>query len=169
MTVFETETMAELCVKQGLVTEALAIYRRLVADAADEPTRARRAARLAELQRIAKSVAATRAAEPRAPSVLVVEPRGESSGEPFLTLERRADTLAFAWGLPPETRRPALQLLLLRRGAEGIEAETRTLPLEATRGTTTVDVAALHSVRAAAGWLDGDRFVPLVRLAAQGP
>ena len=68
-----------------------------------------------------------------------------------------------------ETRTPAIQLLLLRRGAEGIEAETRTLQLEATQGTMTVEARDLHSVRAAVGWLDGDRFVPLVRLGAQGP
>jgi hypothetical protein len=163
MTVFETETMAELCVKQGLVTEALAIYRRLVADAPDEAVRARYAARLAELQRMAKTVAETRGAAPSVPAP------APAPGEPSLTLERRADTLLLAWSLPPETQAPALQLLLLRRGAEGIEAESRTLPLEAAQGTTTVEARDLHSVRAAVGWLDGDRFVPLVRLGAQGP
>ena len=36
---FDTETMAELCVKQGLAGEALAIYRRL-ADATTDADRA---------------------------------------------------------------------------------------------------------------------------------
>ena len=163
MTVFETETMAELCVKQALVTEALAIYRRLVADARDEAVRSRYAARLAELQRMAKTVAETRGAASAVPAPAA------AAGDPSFTVEHRADMLVLTWSLPPETRTPAIQLLLLRRGAEGIEAETRTLQLEATQGTMTVEARDLHSVRAAVGWLDGDRFVPLVRLGAQGP
>ena len=51
MTLFETETMAELCMKQGLPGEAVEIYRRLVRSAPDELTRARRQRRLAELER----------------------------------------------------------------------------------------------------------------------
>ena len=47
---FETETMAELCLKQGLVRDALVIYRRLLASAHDEETRVRRAQRIAELE-----------------------------------------------------------------------------------------------------------------------
>ncbi len=90
-------------------------------------------------------------------------------GLPALTLARRADALVFTWSLPAETPSPALQMLLVRRGPAGIETETRTLPLEAPRGTTRVDAAGLHSVRAAAGWLDGARFVPLVRLPDGGP
>jgi hypothetical protein len=161
MTVFETETMAELCVKQGLVTEALAIYRRLVADAHDDTTRARRARRLAELERIAKGVAEAREA--------ISAPPVAAPGGPALTVERRHDTLHLAWSLPPETAHPALQLLLLRRGPDGIEPETRTLPLDSTRGTTTLDARGLYSLRAAAGWLDGPRFVPLARLTSEAP
>jgi len=160
VTVFETETMAELCVKQGLVSEALTIYRRLVADAPDASTGARRAARLGELERIAKGAVAARAERPAAAAL---------PGAPALTVERSGDTLVFSWSLPVETQSPALQLLLVRRGAEGIETETRTVRLDAVRGTTRVEVPALHSVRAAAGWLDGARFVPLVRLAALSP
>jgi hypothetical protein len=161
VTVFETETMAELCVKQGLVSEALAIYRRLVADAPDDGARARRAARLSELERIAQRVAVAR----------TPAPSPGASGDPTstLTLERRGDALRFAWSLPAGTTSPALQLLLLRRGAAGIETQTRTIPLDAPRGTTMVDAPGLYAVRAAAGWLDGARFVPLVRLAAEGP
>jgi len=158
MTVFETETMAELCVKQGLVTEALAIYRRLVDGAPDEATRGRHAARLAALERIARDAARTRQGQAAAPP--------EAPGAPALTVERRADALHFAWRLPPETRDPALQVLLLRRGPEGIETESRTLRLDGARGTTRVDAPGLHAVHAAVGWLDGARFVPLARLAA---
>jgi hypothetical protein len=152
---FETETMAELCVKQGLVTEALGMYRRLVDGAPDAATRARRAARLAELERVARGA---------------VEVRADTSSatDATLTLVRRGDALSFTWALPPETRAPALQLLLVRRGRDDIETETRTIPLDAARGTTTVDAPGLHSLRAAAGWLDGARFVPITRLAPSG-
>jgi len=160
MTVFETETVAELCVRQGLITEALAIYRRLVDGAPDDAARARRAARLAELQRMAKDAARVRQGSPPEP------PAGpDAAGAPTLTVERRADTLRFAWTLPPETPAPALQLLLLRRGPGGIETESRTIRLDGARGATTVDAPGLHAVHAAVGWLDGARFVPLARLA----
>jgi hypothetical protein len=156
MTVFETETMAELCVKQGLVSEALAIYRRLVEAAGDAATRARRAGRLAELERVAAG-AARRRAEPAAPAA--------ATGEASVTLERQGDALTFTWAVPPETVAPALQILLLVRGPEGVEAETRTLPLERAAGTATLRAAGLHSARAAVGRLDGGRFVPLARIS----
>jgi hypothetical protein len=173
VTVFETETMAELCVKQGLVSEARAIYRRLVAEAPDDGTRARRARRLAELARGPQGPAAAHAAPAvpapsSAPGPTAPAP-ASAPDLPALTLARRADALIFTWSLPAETASPALQVLLVRRGPAGIETETRTLPLEAPRGTTRVDAAGLHSVRAAAGWLDGARFVPLVRLPDGGP
>ena len=152
MSVFETETVAELCVKQGLVDEALAIYRRLVAEAPDVATRVRREARMA-------SLAGLRRATSRASA-----PADEPFDEPTLSLERRGDALAFEGSLPPDTTAPALQLLLVRRGPGGVETETRTLPLDAVRGTVSVTAPALHSVRAAAGRLDGARFVPLARL-----
>jgi hypothetical protein len=167
MTVFETETMAELCVKQGLVTEALAIYRRLVADAPDDVSRARRAARLAELERIARGVAEARGSAAAAP--VATPARSDGPGQPWLTLERRDDALIFSWSLPPGTPGPALQLLLLRRGADGIETETRTVLLDGVRGRTTITAPGLYAVRAAAGRMEGERFVPLARLQAPGP
>jgi hypothetical protein len=158
MTVFETETMAELCVKQGLVTEALAIYRRLVDAARDDATRGRRAARLAELERIARDVARAREGTGPAPAA--------APGAPALTVERRADAVRLAWSVPPQTANPALQLLLVRRGPEGIETESRTVRLDGASGVTTVEAPGLHAVHAAVGWLDGARFVPLARFAA---
>jgi hypothetical protein len=157
MTVFETETMAELCVKQGLVSEGLAIYRRLVEGAADAATRARRAARLAELERVAAGAARRRAdvAADRAPP-----PPGAA-----LTLERREDALTFTWTLPSETATPALQLLLVVKGSDGVEAEMRTLPLDRPAGTLTLRVAGLHSLRAALGRLDEGRFFPIAPIA----
>jgi hypothetical protein len=56
-------------------------------------------------------------------------------------------------------------VLLLVRGPEGVEAQTRTLPLEQTAGTATLRAAGLHSARAAVGRLDGERFVPLARIS----
>jgi septum site-determining protein MinC len=48
---FATETMAELCARQGRVAEAVAIYRRLLAGPAEDERRARWAERLQGLER----------------------------------------------------------------------------------------------------------------------
>jgi hypothetical protein len=151
---FETETMAELCLKQGLVRDALLIYRRLLAEAPDESTRARRARRIAELERRdgdGRRAAAALAAPPAAATEIQ---------------EHHDDVqVTFAWKLPAGTPAPALQILVLRREASGIAAERRTVRLPDAQGTLTLPIAGVHSLRAAAGKLDGDRFVPLVRLA----
>jgi septum site-determining protein MinC len=47
---FGTETMAELCARQGQVAQAIAIYRRLIAGSADAPASWRQ--RLAALERV---------------------------------------------------------------------------------------------------------------------
>jgi hypothetical protein len=168
---FETETMAELCVKQGLVTEALAIYRRLVEAAGDAATRERLSARLEAVERMAGSAARALGGGPagfrsRPPSLRPAEP-GDARTDDAAALEiaRDGDTLRVTWALPAGTTAPALQLLLLTRGPEGIEAETRTLALEAVSGAMTIVVPRLYAVRAAAGALDGTRFVPLARLS----
>ena len=46
---FDTETMAELCVKQGLTGEAVAIYRRLAATTRDDDRRRLYQARIGAL------------------------------------------------------------------------------------------------------------------------
>ena len=151
---FETETMAELCLKQGLVRDALAIYRRLLARAPDEGTRARRAQRIAELeQRDGEADAADRRPAPPAPTA--IQARHDHQ---HVTLE---------WRLPAGTPAPALQILVLRREETGIATERRTVRLPGAQGSLTLQIAGVHSLRAAAGKLDGDRFVPLVRLDAQ--
>jgi septum site-determining protein MinC len=50
---FATETMAELCARQGRTGDAVAIYRRLLGGAVDEERRSRWAARLAVLEQAA--------------------------------------------------------------------------------------------------------------------
>jgi len=145
---FETETMAELCLKQGLVRDALAIYRRLLAAAPDESTRHRRAQRIAELE--------LRDSGPRA---IPTEP-------PATEIRARLDDrqVTFDWRLPAGTLVPALQILVLRREETGISAERRTVRLPDAEGTLSLPIVRIHSLRAAAGRLEGDRFVPLVRL-----
>ena len=145
---FETETMAELCLKQGLVRDALVIYRRLLAAAADESTRARRAQRIAELE-----------LRDSGPHTLSSEP-------PATDIRARMDDhqVTFDWRLPAGTPAPALQILVLRRDETGISAERRTVRLPDAEGTLSLPIARVHSLRAAAGRLEGDRFIPLVRL-----
>jgi hypothetical protein len=157
MSLFETETMAELCVAQGLTAEALRIYRRLLTETADAETRARRQRRVTELESRAGVPAATTAhATPPATS-------------PTLRVERSGSEARFEWTLPAHTERPALQLLLVRRTATGIETEPRTVGLPGPSGRTTIAVGEIHSLHAALGWLDGERFVPLARVAPSGP
>jgi hypothetical protein len=154
---FETETIAELCLKQGLVRDALVIYRRLLADAPDESTRARRARRIAELER--------RDSEGRRAAAAATAPAAPPPGATDIREHHDDVQVTFAWKLPAGTPAPALQILVLRREASGIAAERRTVRLPDAQGTLTLPIAGVHSLRAAAGKLDGDRFVPLVRLA----
>jgi hypothetical protein len=157
---FETETMAELCLKQGLVRDALLIYRRLVAGATDETTRVRHARRVAELEQRDGDRDRDRNRDGQAP------PSNAVPRPPTDIRERHDDQqIILEWRLPAGTPAPALQILVLRREAAGIAAERRTVRLAEAQGTLTLPIAGVHSVRAAAGKLDGDRFVPLVRLA----
>jgi hypothetical protein len=153
---FETETMAELCLKQGLVRDALVIYRRLLAAAVDESTRARRALRIAELE--------LRDSGPHA--VATEPPATDIRARMQARLAARVDVLqvTFDWQLPAGTPVPALQILVLRRDDTGISAERRTVRLPDAEGTLSLPIARIHSLRAAAGRLEDDRFVPLVRL-----
>ncbi len=146
-TMFDTETMAELCVKQGLVDEALAIYRRLADQSEELPTRRRYEERMAAL-------GIPRAARPM--------------DTPGLRVDRRGDEVEIEWRLPPNVIAPALQLLLLRRTPSGIAVEPRTTSLTSPGGTTVVVVPDLHSLRAAAGRVRPDgTFIPIVRLSAE--
>lgn len=215
---FETETMAELCVQQGLLGEATEIYRRLVANAPDEITGARRRQRLGELERQRESVAKPKtdkvtgkvpgkgpekapgagtspaaaaatfppdtAAQPEnapassaaqsalksAMQSIAPRPAAPAPATPEVlplpgvhaTWDRRHAVVV--WRLPPETEAPALELLLVLRTAAGILTERRTLRLDRAEGRMALPVPDLYSVRAAAGRMDGERFVPLVRV-----
>ena len=143
---FDTETMAELCAKQGLVDQAIGVYQRMATASADPATRRRYEERIVALE--------------RQPGHMPLE-------TPGLRLHtRQADgEIDIEWRLPTDTPAPALQLLVLRRTPAGIEAAPRTIPLASPHGRTQVTVAGLHSVRAAAGRLVGEAFVPIVRIA----
>lgn len=145
---FDTETMAELCVKQGLTGEAVAIYRRLAAATHDSDKRRLYEARISAL------------ADP------ADEPSDITPMEtPELRVARQGDDVQIEWRLPPDVTQPALQMLVLRHTPEGIAAEPRTVPLAATEGRTAIGIPALHSLRVAAGRMRDGRFIPIVRPA----
>ena len=139
---FDTETMAELCVRQGLVDQAIGIFQRLAEVADDARVRLRYQTRIAEL-----------AQDPALGPIEV----------PGLRVTEKDDTVEIEWRLAPETPTPTLQVLLMRRGPDGIETDPRSLPLTAAQGKTVFATSNLCGVRAAAGRLVGDAFVPLVR------
>ena len=142
MIVFDTETMAELCLQQGLVDQAIGILRRLAEVADDAGLRLRYETRISQLA--------------QAPELAPIE-------VPGLRVTEKDDTVEIEWRLAPETPTPTLQVLLLRRGPDGIETDPRSLPLASAQGRTVFAIANLCGVRAAAGRLDGGAFVPLVR------
>jgi hypothetical protein len=142
--VFDTETMAELCVKQGLLDQAIAIYRRMSTESEDPVVLRRYAERIVALE--------------RQPGHIPLE-------TPGLRVQVHDSEVQIEWRLPTDTLTPTLQLLVLRRTADGIEADGRTMPLASPHGRTLVRVPDLHSVRAAAGRLVDQTFVPIVRLA----
>jgi hypothetical protein len=142
---FDTETMAELCFKQGHVDQAVGIYQRLLAEADDPVARARYAARMAALGQM----------------IAGLETPGLET--PGLRVEKRDGQIEIEWRLPVEVERPVLQVLIVRRTAQGIEADRRTIALGAPRGKTSLPAADLYDVRAAAGHLRDEVFVPMVR------
>jgi hypothetical protein len=144
---FDTETMAELCVKQGLTTEAVAIYRRLAEGTADDDKRRLYEARIGALGNAAPLV-----------------PSDDTPMEmPGLRVDRRGDDVEIEWRLPADVAAPVLQMLVLRQTPDGIVAEPRTVTLSASEGRTALGVPALHSLRVAAGRMRDGRFIPIVR------
>ena len=147
MTVFDTETMAELCVKQGLTDEALAIYRRLADQTAEPDTRRRYAERMAAL-------GSPRDARPM--------------DTPGLRVDRRGDEVEIDWRLPPERERAGAAAPAVEEDAVGDRRRAAHDAADVGGGTTIVVVPDLHSLRAAAGRLrDDGTFIPIVRLSAQ--
>jgi hypothetical protein len=151
--IYETETMAELCARQGRTGEAIAIYRRLL-DALTEPAhRARVQRRLGILEAAWQPFRETEAP----PADVPLPP------PPGVDVRVIDDQVTVAWALPAGTAAPALDLLLLQRTAAGIETIKRTLPLKTPTGRLGLAAPALHSAVAAAGTLVEGRFVPLAR------
>jgi hypothetical protein len=145
---FDTETMAELCVKQGLIDQAIGVYQRMASASPDPAARQRYEERIVALEH---------------------QPGHVPLETPGLRVHMRQGEVDIEWRLPTNTAAPALQVLVLRRTASGIEADPRTIRLSAPHGRTQLTVTGLHSVRAAAGRLVGDAFVPIVRLSGLSP
>lgn len=150
---FETETMAELCLRQGHRGESLAIYQRLLARADDESTRVRLGARLKAIQTDSPGETAAVPSPPPPPLT-----------EPGLRTTAASNALSLEWKLPSDLPRPrTLELLLVLRTSAGIATETRSLPLERDTGRLDLQIPGLHSVRAAIGYYRNNRFIPTVR------
>jgi len=145
---FDTETMAELCTRQGRHTEALDIYRRLLQSAGDDQTRARRVRRIAEIE------AARR--PPNPPS-----PRGPLP-TPGISVERDGDRALVAWSLPAGTTAPALEVALFVCAAAGVEVRRQILPVAGPRGETAVVCGGAVCILVAAGRIADGRFASLV-------
>jgi hypothetical protein len=167
---FETETMAELCLRQGHHDEGVAIFRRLRARAADEATMRRLDARLGALEGGSSEIDVRGPFAARSSSRGSAMPPSKDDGAPLGTPGLRAratgDALTIDWRLPAATRAPELELLLVLRTPAGVKTETRALRLDAETGRLELEVAGLHSARAAAGFRRDGRFVPLVRAAS---
>jgi hypothetical protein len=150
---YETETMAELCARQGRLGEAISIYRTLTESAPDEATRARAKNRLATLESTWQPLRETEV--PPADIPLPDEP-----GVAVLVGE---DQVTIAWALPDEISPKALDVLVIQRTSSGIDAQKKLLPIEAASGRLGLSVPQVHSALAAAGTVRAGRFVPWAR------
>jgi hypothetical protein len=148
---FETETMADLCLRQGHRERALAIYRRLLEKTDDEASR----------ERIGRRIAAVEAAA--AARVEDGDEDEDEDGEVGVKVRAKGDVLTIDWRLPAQTVAPTLEILVVRRRAAGVETENKTLAVDGPVGRVVLEVAGLHSARAAAGHVAGGRFVPIAR------
>jgi hypothetical protein len=152
-TIYETETMAELCARQGRLGEAIDIYRRLADSITDVGLRARIERRLSTLQSTWQP-----------PRQIDVRPAEMAIPEaPGVAVKIGDDQVTVAWALPLGTVAPAVDLLLLQRTPTGIETAKQTLPLDAPTGLLAVAAPGVHSAVAAVGPVVGGRFVPLAR------
>jgi predicted trehalose synthase len=150
---YETETMAELCARQGRIGEAISIYRALADSTADAATRTRAQARLATLESTWQPLRET-----EVPPADIPLP-----SEPGVAVKVGEDQVTVAWALPADTSPLALDVLVLQKTNAGIDAQKKLLPVEAAAGRLGLAVPAVHSVIAAAGTVRAGRFVPLAR------
>ena len=151
---YETETMAELCARQGRLQEAVAIYRRLLdTHGGSEQHVARWNHRLTDLEQ-AWGHAAGEEIEPDP----IPRPRA-----PGVHVTANDDSVTVAWAVSAGQPHPTLELFLIQRTPSGVETSKRRLPLPTPAGRVAFAVPALHSALAAVGRLQGDRFVPVAR------
>jgi hypothetical protein len=148
--VFETETMAELCAKQGRLSEAAAIYRRLLESHPTAAARPRWKQRLESLEGAGGLTEITPIDIPLPPA-------------PGVTVAANDEGVTVAWALPAGTPEPTLELFLVQKTPVGIETQTRTLPLATPSGRLAFPAPALHTALAAVGPTKPHRFVPLAR------
>ena len=150
---YETETMAELCARQGRIGEAISIYRALAERGPDPATRTRAQSRLVTLESTWQplreiEVPPADIALPTPPGVAVLV------GE---------DQVTIAWAMPSDTSPLALDVLVLQRTSAGIDAQKKLLPLDTASGRLGLAVPSVHSAIAAAGTVRAGRFVALAR------
>ena len=150
---YETETMAELCARQGRLGEAISIYRSLSQSAADAITRRRAQERLETLESTWQPLRETEVP----PADVPLPP------EPGVSVQLGEDQLTVAWALPAGTSPLALDLLVVQRTSAGVDAQKKLLPLATASGRLGLAVPAVHSAVAAAGTVRAGRFVPLAR------
>lgn len=148
---YETETMAELCARQGRLGEAVAIYKHLALLAATPEQRARIHARLALLEARWQPEPA-----PHGPP-----PEVEIPVAPGVAVMVGDDQVAVAWALPAGTPAPALELLFIARGPAGVDTTKQTIPVDSHSGRRLLAAPGVHTALAAAGTIREARFVPL--------
>jgi hypothetical protein len=151
--IYQTETMAELCARQGRIGEAIGIYRRLTDVVTDTALLARLRRRLASLEARWRPAVEAHASPADLPL----------PATPGISVLVGDDQVTVAWSLPFDTATPTLDLLLLTRTPSGIEPTKRTVPLSAPTGRLALPTPAIHSAIAAAGSLISGRFIPLAR------
>lgn len=148
---YETETMAELCARQGRIGEAISIYRALVERGPDAATRKRAEARLSTLESTWQPLR-----EIEVPPADIPLP-----ASPGVALAVGEEQVTIAWALPDDSSPRALDVLVLQKTAAGIDAQKKLLPVEAATGRLGLSVPAVHSAIAAAGTVRAGRFVAL--------
>jgi len=151
--IYQTETMAELCARQGRIGEAIGIYRRLTDVVTDTALLARLQRRLASLEARWRP-----SGEGQAPPADLALPPA-----PGVSILVGDEQVTVAWSLPFDTASPALDLLLLTRTTSGIEPSKRIVPVPTATGRLALTRPAIHSAIAAAGSLVQGRFIPLAR------
>ncbi len=150
---FETETMAELCARQGRQQDALLIYQRLIETA---PQASRHASWVARADEITRSLPKAATEDVGLSDVAIPD-------APGLNLVTHEDGAQVAWALPDETVAPMLELLLIHRGPSGVELQKRQINLDKHAGRMSFQAPGLIRAMGAVGRQDGTEFVPLAR------